>query len=188
MCQDEWNIWVSGGETFLFGLVLISGSDTSAENREQLANSDDNILDHHGLFCWGVSDSARPQLAQKVAALSNRERFGSIYTTGQVTGSPQMWRFVLIHPNVFWLWSKLLSDTVRLIAGAGNRCLHTLHCCSLDSSIHILTNGLRAQEWEKCRKKRRYWSMRSKVKYIRKSVDREVAFLRQALTSNSSGL
>lgn len=30
--------------------------------------------------------------------------------------------------------------------------------------------------------------MRSKVKYIRKSVDREVAFLRQALTSNPSGL
>lgn len=69
--------------------MLTSSYVTSVENKEQMAISDDNILDHRGLH-WGASDSAKPQLAQKVAALSNRGGFGSIYTSGQVTGSPQM--------------------------------------------------------------------------------------------------
>lgn len=85
-------------ETFVgkFGLVSTSGYVTSVENREQMAISDDNILELH----WGASDSAKPQLAQKVAALSNRGGFGSIYTSGQVTGSPQTWLF-LIHLTMF---------------------------------------------------------------------------------------
>ena len=72
------------------------------ENRERLAISDDNILDHRGLFCWGASDSAMPQLARRWQHwVTGGGGFGSIYTSGQVTGSPQMWWFVLVHPSVF---------------------------------------------------------------------------------------
>lgn len=68
----KWNPHLSRWKHFflMFGLVLIWSSVISAENREQLATSDDNILDH-GRLRWGASDSAMPQLAQKVAALSN---------------------------------------------------------------------------------------------------------------------
>lgn len=135
-------------EIFLLGLVLI-------KNREQLAISDDNILDHHRL-CWGTRDSAMPQLAQRWQHRA-AEGFGSIYTSGQITGSSQMWWFVLIPLGVFWLCSKLLSNIVTLRARAGNKCCFTLCCCSLNSSIHILTNELRAQEWGGESETKRNW-------------------------------
>lgn len=103
---------------------------------------------------------------------------------------PRCEDFVLIRRDVFWLWSKLLNDTVTLRARAWNRCLRTRRCCSVDSSIHILTKWIKSTRLgERCRKKGRNWSMRrGKVKNIGRSRDREVAFLRQAQMSNSSGL
>lgn len=114
---------------------------------EQRATGHDNILDHHGLH-WGASDSAMPQLAQRWQHWLTEE-FGSIYSSGQGDWFSQMWWFVLVHLGVFWLFSKLLNNIVTLRARAENWCPLTLGCCSLNSSIHILTNDLRAQEWRR---------------------------------------
>lgn len=63
---------------------------------------------------------------------------------------PRCEDFFLIHPkNVFWLWSKLLNETVTLRARTGCRWLLARSCWSWDSSIHIPTNEVRAQEWRR---------------------------------------
>ncbi len=129
-------------------------------------------------FCWGASDSAKPQLALKVAASSNGEGFGSIYTSGQLTGSPQIWRFCPHSSKCFLIVIEAAGRHSQPESRSGG--WMSSHPSLFVHETVVFTfsqNELRAQGWgEKCRKKRRDWSMISKEKYIRKSVDREVVF------------
>lgn len=77
--QDKWSVWGIEGNIFIWAGVNLECVDF-AENREQLAIRDDNILDLHGISLrrqWQCNAPARPQ----VAALNNSERLGSIDCT-----------------------------------------------------------------------------------------------------------
>ena len=101
--QDQWSVWVT--------LTILKEEENNfvwagvdLERREQLAISDDNILDHIGLS-WGASDSAMPELAQGWQHWVTVKGFGSIFTVAS---------WLVLHTcDHFSLFVQAFSDCIQ---------------------------------------------------------------------------